>query len=145
MTYSWSCADIEQNDHGLFVASMVYIYHIIKIVDLLDTVRFLQTFLIYIFDSNFILQVFFVLRKKQNQVTFLHVYHHFGMVALSFLGCKFVPGGHSIFMGYINSIVHVVMYFYYLLTAYDKKFKKHIWFKRKITEMQLVRVLILQI
>ena len=33
-------------------------------------------------------QVFFVMRKKFNQITFLHIYHHAGMVALSWGGLK---------------------------------------------------------
>lgn len=117
--YKWDCAEVMKDDHGNYVAKLVYIYFLLKVADLLDT-------------------VFFVLRKKQNQVTFLHVYHHFGMVILTFFGVRFVPGGHSIFMGYVNCIVHVCMYSYYLVTAYDKKFKKNLWVKRRITELQLV-------
>lgn len=41
------------------------------------------------------LQVFFVLRKKQNQVSFLHVYHHFGMVAVAWGMVKWVPGNNK--------------------------------------------------
>lgn len=40
-----------------------------------------------------LLQVFFVLRKKNNQISFLHVYHHSTMPLLWWTGVKFVPGG----------------------------------------------------
>ena len=40
-------------------------------------------------------QVFFILRKKFGQVTFLHVYHHSTMAVISWIGFKFVPGGQS--------------------------------------------------
>lgn len=34
----------------------------------------------------------FVLRKKYNQASFLHIYHHASTVLLSWIACKFVPG-----------------------------------------------------
>lgn len=48
-------------------------YFFSKIVELLDT-------------------VFFVLRKKQSQVTFLHVYHHAITMFFSWGYLKFLPG-----------------------------------------------------
>lgn len=48
-------------------------YFFSKVVDLLDT-------------------VFFVLRKKQNQVSFLHVYHHFITCLFSWGYLKYLPG-----------------------------------------------------
>lgn len=38
-------------------------------------------------------QVFFMLRKKDKQVTFLHVYHHASMFFLWWIGIKWVAGG----------------------------------------------------
>jgi len=58
---------------GLIQANLVYMYYIIKITDLLDT-------------------IFFILRKKYNQATFLHVYHHLLMVVFTYVGVKVVPG-----------------------------------------------------
>lgn len=92
----------------------------VKVVDLLDT-------------------VFFVLRKKKNQITFLHVYHHTGMVMLTYGATKYLPGGHSVFMGGINSFVHVVMYSYYFITSYSPKYKANLWWKKYITQLQLVQ------
>lgn len=37
--------------------------------------------------------VFFILRKKFSQVTFLHVYHHCTMFTLWWIGIKWVAGG----------------------------------------------------
>lgn len=42
---------------------------------------------------SLLLQVFFVLRKKNNQISFLHVYHHSTMPLLWWTGVTFVPGG----------------------------------------------------
>ena len=37
--------------------------------------------------------VFFVLRKKNNQISFLHVYHHATMFPIWWMGVKWVAGG----------------------------------------------------
>lgn len=38
-------------------------------------------------------QLFFILRKKNNQLTFLHVYHHGTMIFNWWAGIKYVAGG----------------------------------------------------
>ena len=40
-----------------------------------------------------VLQVFFILRKKNSQLTFLHVYHHATMIFNWWAGVKYVAGG----------------------------------------------------
>lgn len=65
------------------IAKMVWKFFLVKIIDLMDT-------------------VFFVLRKKQNQVSFLHVYHHAGMVAGTWIASKYLAGGHVTFLGTYN-------------------------------------------
>lgn len=61
------------------------------------------------------------------------------MVMLSWAGVKYFPGGHSIFMGILNSLVHVVMYFYYFLSSLTEDYKKIIWWKKYITQLQMVQ------
>lgn len=56
----------------------------LKIFDLLDT-------------------IFFILRKKENQITFLHVYHHAGMIIVTWVGTRYLPGGHGVFLGNENN------------------------------------------
>lgn len=99
----------------------MYTYFIAKIAELLDT-------------------VFFVLRKKNSQVTFLHVLHHSGMVFLAYGGVKYYPGGNVIFYGTINLIVHTIMYFYYMLAAMGPKYRKYLWWKKYLTEIQMVNM-----
>ena len=43
--------------------------------------------------SFFFQQVFFIMRKKFDQVTFLHVYHHSTMIFNWWFGVKYVAGG----------------------------------------------------
>ncbi len=111
--------DYSINPDSIQIARGCHAYYLLKIADLLDT-------------------VFFVLRKKDNQVSFLHMYHHTGMVVLTWTATKFLPGGHSIFTGFINSIIHIVMYAYYLITAFSPKYKNNVWWKKYITQMQIV-------
>ena len=118
-----------------------YTYYTNKYVELLDT-------------------VFFALRKKWNQISFLHVYHHAIMPLYMFIGVcnllffnylidtliklllnwieimknfiiifkvRWLPGGHIGFGGgLLNSLVHVVMYSYYLLAALEVP-QKYLW------------------
>ena len=80
--YSNTFKDKEKQTNRLCsqIAGTVWTYFIVKVIDLLDT-------------------IFFVLRKKQNQVSFLHVYHHAGMVVGGWAATKYLPGGHVTFLG----------------------------------------------
>lgn len=120
--YSWRCepVDFSNSPHGLRVASGCYVYFLAKITELLDT-------------------VFFVLRKKNNQITFLHMYHHTVMPMISWGVTKYYPGGHGTFIGVINSFVHIIMYFYYMMSAMGPQYQKYLWWKKYITTLQLVR------
>ncbi|XP_011066983.1 PREDICTED: elongation of very long chain fatty acids protein AAEL008004 [Acromyrmex echinatior] len=95
-------------------------YFSAKIIELLDT-------------------VFFVLRKKQNQITFLHVFHHSTTAIFSWCYLKFLPGEQGIIIGFLNSIVHIIMYSYYLIAALGPKYRKYIWWKKYMTWIQLVQ------
>nr|CAD7260765.1 unnamed protein product [Timema shepardi] len=44
------------------------------------------------FEDDPDLKMFFVLRKKLNQVSFLHVYHHISTIGIGYLGSKYLPG-----------------------------------------------------
>ncbi|XP_011174994.1 elongation of very long chain fatty acids protein [Solenopsis invicta] len=117
--YNYFCEPIDYSDtpHALLVTRLVWLYFMIKLLDLMDT-------------------IFCVLRKKQNQVTFLHVYHHVGVLIASWCAVKYLPGGHATFLGLLNTFVHVIMYTYYLLAS--MKIKTSAW-KKYITQLQLVQ------
>ncbi|XP_055677229.1 elongation of very long chain fatty acids protein 7-like [Lutzomyia longipalpis] len=120
--YSLLCepVDYSNSERAIAIAKGFYTYYLLKNLDLLDT-------------------VFFVLRKKQNQVTFLHVYHHTGMQLLAWHSVKYLPGGHGAFMGSINCLVHIIMYFYYLLTAINPRYKGSVWWKKYLTQLQIIQ------
>lgn len=51
-----------------------------------------------------------------------------------------LAGGMGSFHAMVNSMVHVVMYFYYGLSAAGPAFQKYLWWKKHITAIQLVSV-----
>ncbi|KAF5298125.1 hypothetical protein FQA39_LY02549 [Lamprigera yunnana] len=106
------------------LANGAWWYFFSKVVELLDT-------------------VFFVLRKKQSQVTFLHVYHHANTMFFSWVYLKFLPGEQGVVIGFLNSAVHVVMYFYYLIAALGPKYQKYLWWKKYMTWIQLTQFCIM--
>lgn len=118
--YSWRCQPVDTSDFGIREARGCYVYFIAKLTELLDT-------------------IFFVLRKKDNQVSFLHLYHHTVMPMISWGCTKYYPGGHGTFIGVINSFVHIVMYFYYMLAAMGPEFQKYLWWKHWITNLQMIQ------
>lgn len=58
---------------------------------------------------------------------------------------KYMPGGHAIFIGFINSFVHIIMYSYYMFAAMGPQFQKYLWWKKYITNLQMVSVIIILI
>ncbi|BET00396.1 GNS1/SUR4 family [Nesidiocoris tenuis] len=108
----------EANEYTMRICRGFYVYFIAKLTELLDT-------------------VFFVLRKKDNQITFLHLYHHTMMPMAAWGTTKYYPGGHPAFIGSINSFVHVIMYAYYMFAAMGPQFQKYLWWKKWLTTLQL--------
>lgn len=142
---NWFCLLATWDDtsvSGTIVTRCSYIYFLLKLLDLFDTVNLCGVEwkcclkLRFLFCTFY--QVFFVLRKKTDQVTFLHTYHHAGMLAMTYFHIKFMSGGgHGVFLGLVNSYVHLVMYGYYLLTS--MKINVASSWKKFITQIQMVR------
>ncbi|KAG2467822.1 ELOV4 protein, partial [Polypterus senegalus] len=76
--YSYICQPVDYSEdvNEVRIAGALWWYYVSKGVEYLDT-------------------VFFILRKKFNQVSFLHVYHHCTMFTLWWIGIKWVAGGQS--------------------------------------------------
>ncbi|XP_066908629.1 very long chain fatty acid elongase 7 isoform X3 [Halyomorpha halys] len=98
---------------------VLYYYHITKIIDLFDT-------------------IFFVLRKKESQITMLHMFHHSTMVVNSWLTMAPLREQVSAVFGVLNLTVHVLMYAYYFLAGFGPKVQKYLWWKKHITRIQLL-------
>ncbi|XP_031349785.1 elongation of very long chain fatty acids protein AAEL008004-like isoform X2 [Photinus pyralis] len=95
--------------------------------------------------TEFMDTIFFILRKKFGHVTTLHVIHHGIMPMSVWFGVKFTPGGHSTFFGFLNSFVHIVMYFYYLLAAIGPQMQKYLWWKKYLTTLQMVQFVLIMV
>ena len=54
-------------------------------------------------------------------------------------------GGHGLFLGLINDFVHMVMYFYYFLTSYNPDYRKKIWWKKYLTQLQMVNIVFVSV
>jgi hypothetical protein len=52
--------------------------------------------------------------------------------------CLFA-GEQGVMIGCLNSLVHVIMYFYYMVAAMGPKYQKYLWWKKYMTWIQLVR------
>lgn len=95
-------------------------------------------FLLFVRGIEVVETMCFVLRKKQNQVTFLHVYHHISVFLLLWLTIKISAGDMELFVMVLNLYVHVVMYIYYFLALFKPMQAILRPIKPAITIMQMV-------
>ncbi|XP_054714831.1 elongation of very long chain fatty acids protein 7-like [Uloborus diversus] len=121
--FSWFCQPI---DYGyeprvLQMVSLGWWYLMLKIAEFADT-------------------VFFVLRKKFDHISALHVIHHSLVAWGVWIGIKFGAGGSNAFFPFLNCFVHTLMYSYYCMAALGMK--KHLWWKKHLTILQMVQFVV---
>jgi len=101
---------------------LAYYYFLTKIIELMDT-------------------VFFVLRKKNNQISRLHVIHHSSVPLVCWIAGKVLSNSYAsfsvAFFPLINMFVHIIMYSYYALAALGPGIQKYLWWKKYLTQLQL--------
>ena len=112
--------DVSNNEYELRIANVVWWYYVSKCMEFMDT-------------------FFFIMRKKENQLSFLHIYHHSTMFCVWWAGTRFVPGGSVLSAVMVNCFVHVLMYSYYALAAMGPHIQKYLWWKKYLTMIQLVQ------
>nr|CAI5857979.1 unnamed protein product [Callosobruchus analis] len=119
LRYSYICEPCRQRYHPdeMQIANAVWWYYFSKLLEFCDT-------------------FFFILRKKERQLTFLHVYHHSTMFALWWIGIKWVP---TFLPAMVNSAIHVLMYSYYGLSVFGPKVTQYLWWKKYLTILQLIQ------
>uniref|UniRef100_A0A8D9B214 Elongation of very long chain fatty acids protein n=1 Tax=Cacopsylla melanoneura TaxID=428564 RepID=A0A8D9B214_9HEMI len=126
--YSFKCQPLDRGNHPrtIRMVHLCWWYYFSKFTEFFDT-------------------FFFVMRKKQNQVSTLHVIHHGVMPMSVWFGVKFTPGGHSTFFGLLNTFVHIVMYAYYFLAALGPHMTKYLWWKKYLTSLQLIQFVLIMV
>ncbi|CAK1553757.1 unnamed protein product [Leptosia nina] len=124
--YDFRCqlVDYSRSPRAMRMANTCWWYYFSKFTEFFDT-------------------LFFVLRKKNEHVSTLHVIHHGIMPMSVWFGLKFAPGGHSTFFALLNTFVHIVMYFYYMVSALGPRYQKYIWWKKYLTAFQMVQFVLI--
>jgi hypothetical protein len=121
--YGFACNTYNQKDPVL--ANLYWLFYVSKMWDFWDT-------------------IFIVLGKKWRQLSFLHVYHHFSVILISWLQLNVLYDGDSYLLVLLNALVHTVMYTYYFICMHTKipggggKSLK-IWWKSYLTMFQMVQ------
>lgn len=87
--------------------------------------------------------IFFVLRKRERQITKLHVFHHSFVPLLSWTYLKYHPSYTMAFFPFINSFVHSIMYSYYFLATFGPKIQPYLWWKRYLTSIQMTQFVLI--
>ncbi|CAH1401325.1 unnamed protein product [Nezara viridula] len=124
------------------VLRLMYVYYLIKIFDLIDTVSIVvfKTLLVHVLQKLlllfYFLEVFLILMKKQ--LSFLHLFHHSSMVFSIWVTTSFFREQIGIFFGFMNTLVHAVMYCYYFLSSFGPVAQKYLSWKKHLTSLQMV-------
>ncbi|GFQ94541.1 elongation of very long chain fatty acids protein 1 [Trichonephila clavata] len=120
--YSWVCEPIDTSDDpvALELVFALWIFGMSKLIDYFDT-------------------VFFILRKKDSQINFLHVFHHSTVPVTAWFGVAYGPGGYNSIFPLCNAFVHIWMYLYYGLAAIGPGMQKYLWWKKHLTKLQLLQ------
>jgi hypothetical protein len=92
--------------------------------------------------SEFLETIFFILRKKFNQVSILHVYHHISIPFLLWIFLKYSGGRMEAYLLILNSHVHVIMYGYYFLSSFPRYQKYTTLIKPCITAIQIIQLFV---
>jgi len=118
--YAFLCNPVDYGPEGEEVVWLIYIYYLSKLLDFSDT-------------------VFMVLRKKWDQLTFLHCWHHGLMFLIWWSATKYAGGGNAVVGPIMNTFIHFTMYSYYLAASYGHKIPG----KHYLTQMQIAQLAIL--
>lgn len=94
----------------------IYIYHLSKYYELIDTL---------------------ILILKGKDVIFLHAWHHLSMLFVTYGWLYFPLLEGSLWCVFVNSLIHVAMYYYYLMCTLG--YGQTIWWKKHLTGGQIVQ------
>ncbi|KAG5684733.1 hypothetical protein PVAND_013947 [Polypedilum vanderplanki] len=87
--------------------------------------------------------VFFVLRKKPEQASFLHIYHHVSTIVMYYLMNRYSVSPMESYVAILNNKVHILMYTYYLCSSFNSIKKKVAKFKPILTAVQIIQLMLI--
>jgi len=126
--YNLLSQSLDRTEAGLPMASVLWVFYASKVPEFLDT---------------------FLMAIKPNcrQITFLHVYHHASVFLIWWVIISYGPGGSSYWSAGLNSLVHVIMYGYYLWSSVAPKqpegtrprWNQPAYYRKYITQFQLIQ------
>jgi len=124
-SYNLRCQPVDRtdNEQANRMVRVLWWYYISKISEFFDT-------------------IFFVFRKKSEHVSFLQVFHHGVMPLNAWAAAKFAPTGHCTLIGFTNTFIHTLMYFYYMMAAMGPQYQKFLWWKKYLTHFQMIQFVI---
>ena len=112
--YSLSCAKFVPDEPPM--AKVLWLFYVSKIFDFCDT-------------------FFIIAAQKWNQLSFLHVYHHFSVYLIYWMNLRVAYDGDAYLAIVLNGGIHVIMYLYYFVSHHTK----NIWWKKYLTTLQLIQ------
>ncbi|KAM7303562.1 elongation of very long chain fatty acids protein AAEL008004-like [Ixodes scapularis] len=113
-----------RDSNSMVILNLSWWYIFVRIADFMDT-------------------FFFVATKKFSHITFLHVIHHFLVVLNGWLWLTLGSDGHIVMALCFNTMVHVIMYGYYFLSALGPRVRKYLWWKKYLTGLQIFQIVFL--
>ncbi|XP_051161071.1 elongation of very long chain fatty acids protein F-like [Leptopilina boulardi] len=115
--------DLDECSMRILNASVLTLY--LKFIDLSETVIYL-------------------LRKKNSQVSVLHLYHHISTFLVGVIFLRYFTSEVTMLFPLMNCAVHVIMYFYYFLSNFEGPIKQLIKpFKPYLTLIQMGQFVIM--
>lgn len=112
--------NVKKGELTYILTRACWVIYLLKYVEFLDT-------------------VFFVLRKKDNLITFLHVMHHTIVPILGWIMFRTERSGFQSIPVLLNAFVHIIMYSYYGLAAMGPQVRKYLWWKKYLTQLQMIQ------
>lgn len=104
------------------IGFVLYVFYLSKILDFADT-------------------VFIITSRSWNQLSFLHVYHHFSIFLFYWLNCAVGYDGDVYLTIVLNGLIHTIMYTYYFVSMHTKE----IWWKSALTIGQMVQFVVMNL
>ena len=119
---SLACNALVEGPDGQHLAWVFWVFYAQKFWEFLDT-------------------WFFILRRSFRQVTFLHLFHHSSITVVVGSILRFDYSGDMFLPILLNSIVHVLMYSHYFVTALGIKS----WWRQHLTTLQLCQFVLISV